>query len=172
MLMLPNHARILDSRDVDLGWARATRYRLERTASATQGGAVQAVETHVIAQPAGKRAYDFYAVAAGEAELGRFEPILDHMLRSAVAGAAPLPVAASARATSPTSGQPAGTARPAVVALGGPGAPAPNASAPISDTNKLQTPTPVAPPPRPGAERDGSATSTPTPTPTVAAPPA
>ncbi len=61
-----------------------TRYTLRRTATAAQGGGIEAAETHVIVQLGGKRAYDLYAIAPTPQALSELEPAYRHMLESVV----------------------------------------------------------------------------------------
>ena len=61
--MLPNHATILDSGPVDLGWARGTRYTVEISVPVEAGGQPLLREVHTIVRLVGTAVYDLYSSA-------------------------------------------------------------------------------------------------------------
>lgn len=94
-ILPPGQSQILSSEPVDLGWASGRRITIEvyTPAEVSQGSealpAIVAVETHVVvvaSHRGDRRAYDFYARGRTAEELAGREPLLQHMLDSAVVG--------------------------------------------------------------------------------------
>jgi hypothetical protein len=93
--LLPNHAQIVDSQPVDLGWAEGRRFTLEVYGPAAEGGEqapVASVQTHVLVtleQGDARLAFDFYAVAPTAEALETLASPLQRMLDSAQPTEAP-----------------------------------------------------------------------------------
>ena len=75
--LLPRYRRELSTEPVDLGWAQGKQYNFELMGGV--GETPMAAESHIIVQT-GRRAYDFYATAAGTEELDDMQPILQRMV--------------------------------------------------------------------------------------------
>ncbi len=89
--LLPNHALVVDSRDVTLGWGTGRSYMVEVYAPAAQGGngaaEVESVEWHTIiiaAQDGNRRAYDLYARGQDVNQLDSIMPVYEQLLNSSV----------------------------------------------------------------------------------------
>ncbi len=80
--ILPNHAQVLESEAVDLGWAEGRSYLLALYAPAGDGGEVESLQRHVVVvtEVAGeKQILDFYAIAPDAEGLAQLEGRLIHM---------------------------------------------------------------------------------------------
>lgn len=90
-VLLPQHAQIVQSEDIDLAWGSGRLFTVEVFGSASQGNDTQAsvhsVEMHaiiVVSQDGTRRAYDLYAVAPDAEQMAAQEPVLRHLLNTAM----------------------------------------------------------------------------------------
>ncbi len=84
--MLPQPSQMLDAQPFELGWGSGRSYVLE-TYDSSGNGQRATVENHIIVvvSKGGTRyAYDFYAVGKTPEELQAVQPLLQHMVESAV----------------------------------------------------------------------------------------
>ena len=93
-VLLPDHAQIVASQALDLGWAAGRRFELEAFGTAKEGGtlaSVESVQVHVLLvvhQGQGTVGLDFYASAPDADTLEAIRPVLNHVLESATMTAA------------------------------------------------------------------------------------
>jgi hypothetical protein len=90
-VFLPNHAAIVTSEPIGLGWAEGRRFTLEVFAPAADGGdgraPVEMVEEHVLVMldtDEGRLGLDFYASAPSTDELAELAAPFNHLLETAV----------------------------------------------------------------------------------------